>query len=299
MKKYWDQYKPDQTFDVSISGYTVKVYSFGDSEEVVLCLNGGPGLPCDYIRDSHSFLIDKGFRVVAFDQLGTGNSDKPADTDLWRIERYVEEVEAVRVQLDLGQVHLLGQSWGGWLAIEYSTVFPQNLKTLVLENTCADMPHLVSELDRLKTALGSEVVAMMQHHEASGAFDHPEYVAAVTILNYRHVCRLSEWPAPIMRSIGNQNPVPYNVMQGPNEFVFTGNLKEWNRLRELSEVTVPVLITVGRYDEITPACARRMAEALPSSELIVFENSSHQPFFEEPEKFQEVLSAFLTKYITQ
>ncbi|MEX2648888.1 MAG: alpha/beta fold hydrolase [Alphaproteobacteria bacterium] len=85
----------------------------------MLILHGGPGATCDYVRDSHCVLADQGYRVVVFDQLGSGQSDKPKDTSLWRVERFVEEVEAVRVKLKLGRVHLLGQSWGTWLGTEY------------------------------------------------------------------------------------------------------------------------------------------------------------------------------------
>ena len=104
-------------------GYKVVTYSFGAGDEVVLCLNGGPGLPCDYLREPHACLADHGYRVVAYDQLGFGAL--PAGRRrLWTIERYAEEVETVREALGLGRVHLLGQSWGGWLSIEYGVTFP-------------------------------------------------------------------------------------------------------------------------------------------------------------------------------
>ena len=99
----------------------------------------------------------------------------------------VEELEFVRNELNLGKLNLLGHSWGGWLAIEYSLKYKKNLNKLILENTCGDMPHLISELNRLREALGSETVKMMLRHEAEGTLDHPEYQAAITILNYRHV----------------------------------------------------------------------------------------------------------------
>jgi len=184
--------EPDRTVRIDVGPGEVVAYDFGAGEDVILLLNGGPGLPCDYLRDSHSCLIDDGYRVVAFDQLGTGRSDRPTDPALWTITRYVEEVETVRRALDLGRVHLIGQSWGGWLGIEYALTHPGALRTLVLENTAADIPHLVSELERLRGALGPETVAMMQRHEAEGTLDHPEYQAAITILNYRHVCRLAD-----------------------------------------------------------------------------------------------------------
>ena len=289
-----DERAPDQTHEIEIAGgFKLQAYSFGTGDNVVLCLNGGPGLPCDYLREPHARLADKGYRVVAFDQLGCGRSDKPKDKGLWQISRYVEELETVREALGLGKVHLLGHSWGGWLGIEYGITYPDNLKTLILEDTCGDMPHLISELDRLRQALGPETVAMMQRHEAEGTLDHPEYEAAITILNYRHVCRLDTWPAPVHRSLDDWNMDVYGTMQGPNEFLYVGNLKDWNRLDEMHRITCPALITVGMHDELGPACAMRMDHALPDSTLRVFKNSAHMPFYEEPEEYYPVLEAFL------
>ncbi len=292
----WREIEPDQRYDIEVDGFKVVAYSFGSGSETVLCLNGGPGLPCDYLREAHSCLIDKGYRVVAFDQLGTGASDRPDDTALWTIGRYVEETETVRKALGLGKVHMLGHSWGGWLAIDYALTYPENLQTLILEDTVADMPHLILELERLRAALGPETVSMMQKHEAQGTYDHPEYQAAVTILNYRHVCRLPEWPAPVRRSLDDWNMGPYGTMQGPNEFLYIGNLKDWNRIPDLPRVTVPTLITTGEHDELTPACALRMKLALPNAELKVFANASHMPFYENPGDYYPALLDFLSRH---
>lgn len=291
----WREIAPDRRDEIRVDGHKVVAYSFGSGPETVLCLNGGPGLPCDYLRDAHSCLIDQGYRVVAFDQLGTGASDRPTDPAFWTITRYVAEVETVRQALGLGRVHLLGHSWGGWLSVEYALTHPEALKTVILEDTAADIPHLIGELERLRSALGPETVAMMQRHEAEGTLDHPVYQAAITILNHRHVCRLDDWPAPIKRSLDDWNMGPYGTIQGPNEFLYTGNLKDWNRLPDMHRISVPVLITCGQHDELTPACALRMKLALPDARLHVFPNSSHMPFYEEPHAYYPVLLDFLEK----
>jgi len=295
-KLMWREMHPDERMEVEVDGHKVIAYSFGSGAETVFCLNGGPGLPCDYLREAHSCLVDKGYRVVAFDQLGTGASDRPTDPALWTIGRYVEETETVRKALGLGKVHMLGHSWGGWLAIDYALTYPENLRTLILEDTVADMPHLISELARLRAALGPETVTMMQKHEAQGTYDHPEYMAAVTILNYRHVCRLQEWPAPVRRSLDDWNMGPYTTMQGPNEFLYIGNLKDWNRIPDLPRMTVPTLITVGEHDELTPACALRMKLAIPNAELKVFTSASHMPFYENPGDYYPALLDFLARH---
>lgn len=289
----WYEKEADEVITVPVDGHEVIAYSFGSGEETLFCLNGGPGLPCDYVRDCHSWLADRGYRVVAYDQLGCGRSDRPDDTSLWHIDRYIHEVETVRNTLDLGKVHLLGQSWGTFLATEYVLNYPDRIKTLILANGAGDIPHLVAELNRLRAALGSETIQMMLRHEAEGTLDHPEYQAAITILNYRHVCRLDEWPAPVKRSLDDWNMAVYGTMQGPNEFTFTGNYKDWSRLADMHKIMEPTLILCGMHDELTPACSMRMHNELPNSQIKVFKNSAHMPFYEEPETYFPLLLNFL------
>jgi proline iminopeptidase len=286
----------DETFRVKIDGHEVVVYSFGAGDEVVLCLNGGPGLPCDYVRDSHSVLADHGYRVVIHDQLGTGASDHPKDTDLWTIGRYVEEVETVRAALGLGRVHLLGQSWGTWLGLEYLLTYPHNARTFVCANGTAEVPLHLKDLERLRSALGHETVAMMARHEADGTTDHPEYQGALTVLNYRHVCRLQTWPAPLDRSMAGINMDIYGTMWGPNEFTCTGRLRDWDRLADLHRVSQPTLVLCGYHDELGPVSAARIMRGLPNGELRIFPNSSHMPFFEEREDYLAVVLDFLRRH---
>jgi len=263
---------------------------------VLFCLNGGPGLPCDYVRDAHSRLSQSGYRVVCFDQLGCGQSDRPTDPSLWTLARYVEEVEIVRTHLGLGRVHLLGQSWGTWLGIEYALTYPDAFKTIILADGSADIPHLVSELERLRGALGAETVAMMQRHEAEGTLDHPEYAGALAVLNYRHVCRLQTWPDAVNASLNDWNMAPYMEIQGPNEFCYTGSIKNWRRVDDLPNITQPALVLCGLHDELTPACSRLIHHNLPNSQIKVFPNSSHLPFWEEQEDYFATLQAFLDNH---
>ena len=199
----------------------------------------------------------------------------------------------MRTTLGLGVVHLYGQSWGTWLGQEYALVHPDTFKTLILADGAGDIPHLVSELHRLRQALGPETEAMMQRREAEGTLDHPEYQGAITILNYRHVCRLDAWPAALTRSLTDWNMAPYRAIQGPNEFCYTGSIKDKNWLPDLHRVSQPALVLCGLHDELTPACSMKLHAALPNAEIKVFKNASHTPMFEEPAAYFETLLAFL------
>lgn len=276
-------------------GHAIQTYHCGSGDEVLLCLNGGPGLPCDYLREPHSSVTERGYRVIAYDQLGCGRSDRPQDVGLWTVGRYVEELETLFRALDLPPVHLLGHSWGTFLGIDHALTYPGRIKSLILADGAGDIPHLVGELHRLRAALGPATVEMMQRHEAEGTLDHPEYAAAVTILNYRHVCRLDNWPDSLKRSLDDWNMAVYGTMQGPNEFTFTGNYKDWSRLDAMDRITVPTLVLCGMHDELTPACSMRMHQKLPNSTIRVFKNSSHMPFYEEPDAYFATLLDFLDR----
>lgn len=288
-----DERTADRRIEIEVEGGRVVAYEYGSGDDVLLLLNGGPGLACDYLRDAHTFLADRGLRVVAFDQLGCGASDRPDDPALWTIERYVREVETVRATLGLGRVTLLGHSWGGWLAIEYTVTHPDAVRALILADTAADLPHLMTELHRLREELAPGTDARMRAFEAAGRFDDPDYLALVEALDRRHVFRGDDLPAPVVRSLAGWNTAPYRAMQGPNEFLYVGNLKDWSRLAELHIIRVPTFVFCGRWDEQTPACAMRMVDRLPFVEFHVFEASSHMPFWEEPEAYRARLIDFL------
>lgn len=289
----WQDRNPDQITDVDVGGHRVRAYSYGTGDEVLFLLNGGPGLPCDYLRDPHLPLADLGFRVVVHDQLGTGQSDHPDDPALWTLPRYVDEVEAVLAALDLKRVHFLGHSWGGWCGIDYALKYPGRIASMILADTCADIPHLLTQIERHRDALGSETVAMMQRFEAEGRYDHPAYVAAVELLDFRHFRRMPERPVPGEKSKAGFNYPIFLQIQGPNEYHYTGSIRSFARLDALSAFNWPTLILQGQHDGLPPACGMLMQNAIAGSQIRIFYNSSHSPFYEEPELYRETLLAFL------
>ena len=284
--------------DVTLAaGHRIASYTAAPSkprkDRVLLLLNGGPGLPCDYLFTPHLALVEHGWTVISYDQLGCGNSDKPDDTSLWTLDRYVAELEEVVALLGLDRFHLLGHSWGTWLGTEYALRNQPRIVKYVLADGDCDTPHLVDQLERLRSALGADTVAMMKRHEAAGTIEHPEYQAAITILNYRHVCRLDQWPEPLTRSLAQWNMGPYTTIQGPNEFTYTGNIRDWSLIPKLGNLRVPCLVLCGEFDELPPACSARIHDALPDSRLKIFAGCSHMPFYEDPAAYFPCLRNFL------
>lgn len=289
--------QPDRR-DVRISsGHRIATYTAKPAkpraDRVLLLLNGGPGLPCDYLYTPHLRLVQDGWTVVSYDQLGCGESDKPEDAALWTLDRYVAELEEVVALMGLERFHLLGHSWGTWLGTEYALKNQARISKYVLADGDCDTPHLVDQLERLRSALGADTVAMMKRHEAAGTIEHPEYQAAITILNYRHVCRQPQWPEPLTRSLAQWNMGPYTTIQGPNEFTYTGNIRDWSLIPKLPALKVPCLVLCGEFDELPPACSARIADALPDARLKIFAGCSHMPFYEDPENYFPYLLRFL------
>jgi proline iminopeptidase len=85
----------------------------------------------------------------------------------------------------------------------------------------------------------------------------------------------------------------YRLMWGPNEFLPTGNLRYWDVTSHLDKISVPTLITCGRYDEITPRNSEVLSQGIKDSKIVVFEKSSHSSRYEEPERHAEVYGDFL------
>jgi len=277
---------------VDVDGYRVMTYSLGAGPRTVLLVHGGPGCPSRYLRDSHEALADRGLRLVTWDQLGCGESDHPADTSLWRLDRFVTELETVRASLGLDEFDLLGQSWGGVLGLEYLLHHPDRVRTFVAADTAFDLGGMQRGFDRKKQALGDQTVTMMARHEAEGTTDHPEYQAAVTLLMYRHVCRLHPWPESLSWCMQNLGEEVFARMFGPYFFQCTGTLRNWDRMDALETVETPVLLVHGEHDYIVPELAARARDRLPDATLAFFPGCSHMPFFEAPEQYLDALCAF-------
>jgi L-proline amide hydrolase len=271
----------------------------GEGEErgklPLLCLHGGPGACHDYLEPLER-VAETGRRAIFYDQVGCGNSGR-TDESMWDVETFVDEVGAVRAALGLERTHIFGSSWGGMLAMEYALTQPDGLASLTLSSSPASIPLWAEETGRLRSELPEETQRVLDEHEAAGTADSAEYQEAMMEFYKRHVCRLDPMPDGVLRTFAQleENSGIYLHMQGPNEFVITGTLGDWDITDRLAEIRVPTLVTSGRHDECTPKQAEIVHEGIPGSEWVVFEDSSHMQFVEEPDRYLEVLDDFLTR----
>jgi proline iminopeptidase len=280
---------------VTVPGGRVWYRVAGDGPGIpLLLLHGGPGAGHDYMEPLEALAAER--PVVFYDQLGCGRSEIPDDSSLWQVRRFADEVAAVRDGLGLERVHILGQSWGGFLAIEYMLTAPSGVAGVVLSNTAASAAGFARETRKLLPGMPQDVRETIERCEASGDFESGEYQAATLAFYRQHVCRLEEWPEAIMRTVANVAASPvYPFMWGPSEFTMTGTLADWDRSDRLGEIAAPTLIIAAEYDEAGLPLAEELRDGIPGAELVMFEDASHMTHWEQPEKYLQVVRQFLQR----
>jgi proline-specific peptidase len=258
----------------------------------LLALHGGPGSTHNYFAPLERLAPER--PVVLYDQIGCGRSDRPTDVE-WSVAVFREEVEAVREQLGLDRIHLLGTSWGGMLALEHVLSGASGVVSLVLSSTLASIDQWAEEQGRLRDALPPEVVAVLDRHERAGTYDDPEYERALDAYMDRHFYRGPKPRAELERMEAERAPDVYRAMQGPNEWTVTGALRGWDMRRRLGEIDVPTLVVRGRFDMCTDPIAATLVEGIRGAREVVLEQSSHTPVLEETERYLEIVRAFVSR----
>lgn len=281
---------------IKVAGGRHKVWTqkVGSGPVKVLLLHGGPGFSHDYLEAFTPFAQKAGLEIYYYDQLGCGLSDHPNDPSLWTLPRYLTEVEEVRRGLGLEHMVLYGHSWGGMLAIEYALKHPGRLDRLVISNMTASCAEYVRHATQMRAALSTDDQAILARYEAENNTENPTYQAVIDKLNAEHVCRLPQpWPEPIMRSFTGANLAIYNQMQGPNEFVITGNFKDWDRWADLPKIRTPTLVMGARYDEMDPEQMRREGRLIPNAQTWISERGSHLTLWDDQDAYFAALIPFL------
>jgi len=259
----------------------------------LLVLHGGPGYPHDYLEPIADLAKER--PVIFYDQLGCGKSERPLDSTLYTIGRFVTELAQVRKALHLDRVHILGHSWGSMLAIDYLLTKPEGVGSVILAGPCLNSQQWVKDQKKYLTAFPDSIQQLIEISERDGTTDSDEYQAAIELFFHRHVCRKDPLPEYMLRTMDGAGLDVYAFMWGPSEFYCTGNLKDYDRTDRLEEISVPVLFTCGQYDGARPETVKRYHSLLSESELVVFEQSSHTPHIEEPDAFLKTIKDFLNR----
>lgn len=279
---------------------TFKVWTkrFGSNPRIkLLLLHGGPGATHEYFEALEGYLPAEGIEFIYYDQLGSAFSDQPKDDTLWTPERFVDEVEQVRVALGLNKDNffLLGHSWGGILAMEYAQKHQGNLKGLIISNMMMSIPdynRYASEV--LAKGMDPAVVKEVKALEAKGAFESPRYMELLVPHFYaKHICRLPEWPDAVNRAFARMNKQIYVLMQGPSEFGASGRLEKWDRKADLGKITVPTLAIGGAHDTMDPEHMRWISTQVKQGSFLLCPKGSHMAMWDDQDAYGKGLVAFL------
>jgi proline iminopeptidase len=257
----------------------------------VLLLHGGPGASDELFECFDSWFPAAGIEYYYYDQLGSFRSDQPDEASLWELPRFVDEVEQVRQALGLDRDNfvLVGQSWGGLLAMEYAVHHQRHLKGLVISNMMSSVPlYNAYATDVLMPAMNQDVLAEIKGLEAADATDDPRYEQLVVEHHYLlHVLRipLDQWPEPVTRAFAHINLSIYVPMQGPSELGLSGSLEDWDRSGDLRNIDVPTLVIGATHDTMDPAHMRWMSEQLPKARYLQCPDGSHLAQFDDPDHY--------------
>ncbi|MEP6884618.1 MAG: proline iminopeptidase-family hydrolase [Gammaproteobacteria bacterium] len=262
----------------------------------LMVLHGGPGSTHDYFLP---FLLPlaRQHQLVFIDERGSGRSQQLSDPKGYTLDAMVKDVEAVRVTLDLGKIDLLGHSFGGILAQAYAVAHPTALHKLILAGTGSSAARIDADLARVKNSANKATRQRIDALEQQGITDKDgaqlqEYrkLADEAELAFNYHVRLPSWNA-------GADPISWDVlgeMWGrKSDFHIDGNLRGFDFIPSLKNLSVPTLVIYGDHDLVTPATAEQTHAALAGSQLVEVAQSGHQTFVDQPDVFMDAVETFL------
>jgi proline iminopeptidase len=267
----------------------------------VLLLHGGPGMTHELYACVDGYFPQEEIEYIYYDQLGSYYSDQPDDLDLWTAERFVEEVEQVRIALniDASNFYLLGQSWGGMLAMEYALKYQENLKGLIISNMMSSIPEYNAYAQNvLGPQMDPVIYKEIKALEDAEDFANPRYGELLFEHYYtEHVLRMppNEWPEAVMRTLNHANNQVYVHMQGYSEFGVTGDatLKEWDVKERLKEIKVPTLVIGAQYDTMDPSHMEWMSKEVQNGRYLYCPNGSHLSQYDDQKTYFKGVIKFI------
>lgn len=264
-----------------------------DGKKPLLLLHGGPGSTHNYFEVLDA-LADTGRAVISYDQLGCGNSYVDGHPELWCQKTWDNELMELRRHLGLDQVHLLGQSWGGMLAIEYLCDYqPEGVASVILSSTLSSASLWAKEQHRMIRFLSQEDQEAIAEAERTGNFDTPEYLAANSRFMERHCDSPSADTPECVTRPKRSGKEAYLYGWGPNEYNPTGSLGSWEYTDKLERIKCPALIISGTNDLCTPLIAKTMYDRIPNARWELFDGCRHMCFVEDNEKYIRLLTEWL------
>ena len=289
---------------VDANGVMIYYEEFGNGKPLMI-VHGGPGATHDYFLP-YLLPLAKNNRLIFIDERGSGKSEKLEDSSKYTVENMVEDVEAVREALGLGKMSLLGHSYGGVLAQAYALKYQENLTHLILCSTFPSTSQMNEVFVKIKEKMSPELRERINKMEEEGLFDHG---LPYEQHRYTNDYMIAAWGEGYFPYIYQKHPDPdydptsgglawtlYREMWGSHgEYVIDGNLKSVEYVDQLHTIKVPTLINCGDHDECDPSLSKEMHEKIPGSKLVIFPQSGHMTFVDQPDMFIKTVDDFLNK----
>jgi proline iminopeptidase len=273
------------------------VGDLGSDKAPLVCLHGGPGSTHNYFELLDP-LADDGRAVVSYDQVGCGASYVDGRPDLWRAQTWVRELEALVGHLGLSRFHLLGQSWGGMLAITYLVERrPAGALSAILSSTLSSSRLWGREQHRMARQLPEADARALEAAEKSGDYSSEAYRHAIDRYMGLHCADVSPAAgAPeCLRRPKRSGEESYRVAWGPNELTPEGTLAAWDYTDRLAEIDIPALVISGTDDLCTPLVAKTMFDRLPRARWELLEGCRHMCFADDTPRYLELLRSWLSE----
>ncbi len=267
----------------------VRIVKEDDQDSVpILLLHGGPGSTHNYFEVLDP--LAKQRPVISYDQLGCGNSYVDHHPELWTLSTWMEELDNVIKSLHLTRFHLLGQSWGGMLALAYALQQPQGLQSLILSSTLSSSQLWGREQHRMLKYMTKEEQDAITKAEETGNWQDEMAQKAIARYMKLHCADIKDNDPECLRREKRSGTESYMTAWGPNELTPQGTLKNFDVTDKLCEIKVPCLIISGTDDLCTPLIAKTMYDHLPYARWELFANARHMVFAEYTEKYLQLLA---------
>ena len=274
--------------NIAIRDVSLFVRTMGAGEPMVL-MHGGPGLDHTTLLGLAPLASD--YRLVFYDHRCNGHSSGDAKTMTW--DNLTADADALRATFGFDKWIVLGQSFGGQVALMYALRYPEHVSQLILMDTAADNRWAAEHAPQLLAKRGyraSTVAAARRFYTG----DLEPRKVGITVMPfvgaYYHHIGIRDLPAMIAGA--------FRMKRRPTAHVegFGRLLKNWNVMDRLSEIDIPTLVVAGRDDFLfPPECQAILADRLPQATLEIIECAGHNPQDENPEAVVEAIRAFLRR----
>lgn len=281
---------PSREGQIPVDDVMLYYKSIGAGEPIIV-VHGGPGLDHTYLLPQFQELA-KFQRVIFYDQRAIGQSEGTVDSASMTIDRFVADLEAVRIHFDLEQVNLLGHSWGAHLATVYAAKYPARVKSLILTaSTGATAASIVALTENRQARTHPEDAATFGELVSSEGFaaGDQQTISQVAKLLFKPYFKKEALLAQLNLDLSSQTA----KRLFPIFATVTPYLSAYDITDDLTRITAPTLIIHGDYDPIPPRFAKELDRLIPDSRLVLLENSGHFSFVETPEPFFNAIRDFL------